>query len=73
MIIAIQCAPLVSTTQAGALNTSIGDTISKFTAVVNNKWRITIFPEICIDCSDTNDELATGVNDHMGQIGRWCH
>jgi hypothetical protein len=49
MVIAIQGAPLVSTTQVGALNTSVGDTINKFTAVVNNKWRITIFPEIFID------------------------
>jgi hypothetical protein len=28
---------LVSTTQAGALNTSVGDTIDKFNAVGNNK------------------------------------
>ncbi len=38
MIVAIQ-----------GLNTSVGDTISKFTAVVNNNWQITIFPEIFID------------------------
>jgi hypothetical protein len=53
--------------------TCVGDTINKFTAVVNHKWRITIFPEICIDCSGTNVELAMGVNDPMGQIVRWCH
>jgi hypothetical protein len=55
------------------LNTSVGDTINKFTAVVNNKWWVTSFPRSALTCSDTNDELATGVNDPMGQIVRWCH
>jgi hypothetical protein len=44
------------------------DTINKFTAVVNNKWRITIFPETCIDCSVTNDELATVSTTPWGKL-----